>query len=499
MAKFLRDLLGAQEPMFGIALRHLEKASGHSGLDARLIGDILNQSHAVMRRIGLDPADTTGLELYNSLKTHANDKELFKDTSYLGLIIAGKVISFNYKDIQQNKDKEYGIHTTENMKCALQRELVDRYVQHERTEEAVVRQFAKDANLHLCDEEHINIEEEKETEKTMDHKPSILSIGDIFTDAFIKLREDKARIDIDPDGSKRLSMEFGSKPPYERVDIVQAVGPSPNAAVAFSRLGLDSSLMAFLGDDVPGKESLEYLKSEHVNTHPTAVQKDTKSNYYYVLRYGADRTILVKNEDYDYKWQEPEKTPDWIYLSLISDRSWQLHEDLMEYLDKHPDVKLAFQPGTFHFEWGPEKLKRIYARAEIVVMNREEAVLVTGKSYDSIRDLANGLHDLGPQIVVITDGPDGAYASGHWKLIKMPNYPDPAAPVDRTGAGDSFASTIVAALALGESLETALRWAPINSMSVVQQLGAQGGLLTKEKLQEYLAQAPGDYKAEDIS
>jgi sugar/nucleoside kinase (ribokinase family) len=64
-------------------------------------------------------------------------------------------------------------------------------------------------------------------------------------------------------------------------------------------------------------------------------------------------------------------------------------------------------------------------------------------------------------------------------------YPDPAPPVDRTGAGDSFAST--------------LTWAPINSMSVVQYVGAQKGLLTREKLEKYLQDAPEDYKAEKLS
>jgi sugar/nucleoside kinase (ribokinase family) len=494
MAKFLQDLLGAKEPLFGVALKNLERASGHSGLDARLIGDILAEAHSVMRSVGLDPADTTGLELYNTLKAHANDEHLFKETNYVGLLIDGTVVSFNLADIRENVSKTYGVHTTENMQCALQRELVDRYVQHGRTDEKVVAQFADDAGLHRCDEEHINVGKEE----IMD-KPHILSIGDIFTDAFIKLRDDKARIDVEPDGSKRLSMEFGSKPPYERVDIVQAVGPSPNAAVAFSRLGLESSLMAFLGDDQPGKESLTYLRGENVGTELMSMQDGIKSNYYYVLRYGADRTILVKNEDYDYKWQEPKVTPDWIYLSLLSDKAWQLHEDLMAYLEAYSEVKFAFQPGTFHFDWGPEKLRRLYARAEIVVMNREEAVLVTGKSYDSIKDLADGLHELGPKIVVITDGPDGAYASGEGKLIKMPNYPDPAPPLDRTGAGDSFASTIVAALALGEPLETALRWAPINSMSVVQQLGAQAGLLSREKIEGLLQDAPETYHAEDLA
>lgn len=131
-------------------------------------------------------------------------------------------------------------------------------------------------------------------------------------------------------------------------------------------------------------------------------------------------------------------------------------------------------------------------------MNREEAVDVTGKSYDSLRDLANGLHDLGPQIVVITDGPNGSYASYDWKFVTIPNYPDPGPPVDRTGAGDAFASTIVAALALGESMDTALTWAPINSMNVVQEVGAQTGLLSVDKIKEHLKKAPEDYRVTPI-
>jgi ribokinase len=66
--------------------------------------------------------------------------------------------------------------------------------------------------------------------------------------------------------------------------------------------------------------------------------------------------------------------------------------------------------------------------------------------------------------------------------------------VDRTGAGDSFSSTFTVALAQGKSIKEALMWGPINSMSVVQYLGAQKGLLTKEKLEEYLKNAPNSYK-----
>ncbi|HTK39297.1 MAG TPA: hypothetical protein VL362_00350, partial [Patescibacteria group bacterium] len=65
------------------------------------------------------------------------------------------------------------------------------------------------------------------------------------------------------------------------------------------------------------------------------------------------------------------------------------------------------------------------------------------------------------------------------------------------GAGDAFASTIVAALALGETMETALLWAPINSMNVVQKLGAQAGLQTRDEIKAWLKKAPKNYKVTD--
>lgn len=67
MAKFLRDLLEAEEPIFSTSLMQLEKASGRPGADARLIGDITEKTHQSMRELGLDPTNTTGREFYQAL------------------------------------------------------------------------------------------------------------------------------------------------------------------------------------------------------------------------------------------------------------------------------------------------------------------------------------------------------------------------------------------------------------------------------------------------
>ena len=80
----------------------------------------------------------------------------------------------------------------------------------------------------------------------------------------------------------------------------------------------------------------------------------------------------------------------------------------------------------------------------------------------------------------------------------MPAYPDMAPPFERTGAGDAFTSTFVSAIIKGNDMEGALQWAPINSMTVVQKIGAQEGLLSEHHLEEYLKKAPEWYKPSEF-
>ncbi len=108
------------------------------------------------------------------------------------------------------------------------------------------------------------------------------------------------------------------------------------------------------------------------------------------------------------------------------------------------------------------------------------------------------MRERGPQIAVVTDGPRGAYAFDGEAVWFAPPYPDPAPPYERTGAGDAFASTFTSALALGKSVDEALMWGPINSMSVVQKIGAQEGLLPREQLEEFLSNAPEDYRPQKV-
>jgi sugar/nucleoside kinase (ribokinase family) len=329
-------------------------------------------------------------------------------------------------------------------------------------------------------------------------KLDIISIGDVVTDDFIKLEEDQARTYVDEHGTKTLAMEFGTKLPFAGRQVVPAVGNASNAAVALTRMGLETGFVTNVGNDQYGRDMIDALEHNKVNTHLVRINRGKASNYHFVLRLGSERTILIKHEEYDYKWPHlpAADVPKWMYFSSISEHAIPFHDQVSDWLDANPDVKLAFQPGTFQMEAGTERLKRIYQRSEVLVLNREEAADVGGGNHADVHDLINKLHELGPRIVVVTDGPDGAYASDGQNRWKMPLYPDPAPPVDRTGAGDAFASTFVGQLANGNTVEGALQWAPINSMSVCQFVGAQAGLLSEHGLENWLKKAPDWYKPE---
>lgn len=326
-------------------------------------------------------------------------------------------------------------------------------------------------------------------------KLDVLSVGDIVTDAFIKLFDDQAHAYANEHG-KWLAMQFGTKLPFDHAEVIEGVGNASNAAVSFARLGLRSGLVANVGEDKYGRDMISALHKNKVDTRFIRINPDKMSNYHYVLWYKEERTILIKHEEYDYHWPHfrPAEIPKWIYFSSISEHAMPYHDQMADWLEDHPDVKLAFQPGTFQMQAGTERLQRIYARAEVLILNREEAVFVTGGDYHDLHDLFNRMHHLGAKIAVITDGPNGAYASDGHNRLQMPLYPDPAPPYERTGAGDAFASTFVAALIKGNTIEGALQWAPINSMNVVQKVGAQAGLLKEKELEEYLRHSPEWYR-----
>jgi ribokinase len=323
-----------------------------------------------------------------------------------------------------------------------------------------------------------------------------VAIGDITTDAFIKLKDAEELMDH---GVRELCVRFGDKVPYESVTEIRAVGNAANAAVSAHRIGLTSALVAWVGDDEHGKETIETLRAQGVSDEFMTTEAGKQTNYHYVLMYGPERTILIKHEQYECHLPVFAEPPKYLYFSSIAENSLPFHHEVAAYCAAHPETKLVFQPGTFQIKLGAQELKDIYAVTQIFFCNKEEAQEILKTTESDVKKLMEGLRSLGPKIVVVTDGPKGSNILDDDGAWHVPMYPDPAPPVSRTGAGDATASTTVAFIELGMPSREALLRGVINAASVVQGVGAQTKLMSREDIETWYTNRPADFNATPIN
>ncbi len=136
----LSRLLDIDESLCNYSLAQLEKMTGNSGVDIKLLADLFENAHHVMRKLGLDPADTTGHELYASLNSYVKnshfDSDIFDNTDYVIILLDDVYISFNLIDIVENIHHELPFRkgVIAHARRSLTGELIRRYVDHSRTD-----------------------------------------------------------------------------------------------------------------------------------------------------------------------------------------------------------------------------------------------------------------------------------------------------------------------------------------------------------------------------
>ncbi len=355
----------------------------------------------------------------------------------------------------------------------------------------------------------------------MSQEFDFIGIGDVVTDAFISINSvsimDREVVMPGTSGPDLLCMAYGDKIPFESHKVVAGVGNSANASVSATRLGLKTAYVANVGDDAYGKEQINALQENKVNTDFITTHPGEISNFHYVISHNADRTILVKHTEYNYALPDI-GTPKWVYLSSLAENSQPHQIEIADYIaSKDGATKLAFQPGTFQMKLGVQALKPVYEQSTLFFCNVEEAKRILYREVSGLEErvesaeketsrsaavsiLLEEMHKVGPKIPVITDGPGGAYARDEdGSVYFCPMYPDPKPPLERTGAGDSFSSTFTAIYAETGDVQQALLIGPINSMNVVQYIGAQEGLQSREDIQKHLDNKPDYYEVTKIN
>ncbi len=301
-------------------------------------------------------------------------------------------------------------------------------------------------------------------------KFDVVSIGDCVVDTFLRVNE--ATVTFDKNGEHpMLCFAFGSKIPYEELYQLSA-GNAANVAIGSSRLGFKSALYGTVGNDHNSHIILKALNADHVHMDFMSTQKGKPTNFHVVLWHGDERTILIKHQDYSYKLPAGVASAKWIYLTHAGKKGLVLHPQVERVMRAHPEIKMAFNPGTFQLRLGLAKLRPIMRHTEILFVNKEEAEMLVGRNEEVLK-LAHALHAAGPVTVVITDGLKGSYCFHDSELYYIGIYPHK--PIEATGAGDAFSTGFMAARVRNLPVTEALRWGARNGASVATKVGPQAG------------------------
>jgi len=322
-------------------------------------------------------------------------------------------------------------------------------------------------------------------------KYDVLSLGPFRMDCFVTLPEDEV-VEVCSMDRRRC---IGEKIPVSSMKF-SIGGNAANNAVGMSRLGLTAAIVGTIGDGWTEKQAMEILKSEGVETKFTENRAGQQA-FGVIINYQGERTILSYYSHTDCNWPADETLDaSWIYLTSMGDGYEDFYQKAVTFA-KNKNARIAFNPGTRQLKAGLEHLRYAYESAEILFVNKEEAMelLKISDPRFKIQDLLSQVKSIGPKMVVITDGPEGTYAHDGQKFWHMPIVP--CKVVERTGAGDAFGSGFLTAYVQGKSLEEALRWGTVNSASVLEYVGPQEGLLNQSKMQEWIVRSE-PIKVEEI-
>lgn len=308
----------------------------------------------------------------------------------------------------------------------------------------------------------------------------VVTIGDSTIDMFLLIHEATLNCDVKTNECQ-LCFTYADKIPIEGA--VQSIGGNAaNVAVGAKKLGLRSTIVTEVGDDINGLLIADDLGKAGVDTRYVRVCKGKETRYAVVLNYKNERTVLSYHAERTYKLPKLPQTK-LVYFSSLGKTFERIQDGVVAYKKKHPTTILACNPGSYQYTEGIKKTRELLPFVDILFVNKEEAVRLVQKKLE-IPQLIEQLHKKGAKTVVVTDGKVGSYVSEGNGIFTMPSFP--ITVVSRTGAGDAYATGFIAAKLKGFSIEDAMGWGTANASGVIQKFGGQTGLSTTTQIKTIL-------------
>jgi pfkB family kinase len=303
----------------------------------------------------------------------------------------------------------------------------------------------------------------------------IITIGAAVQDVFLSHSPALAPVCESPERCFQR-LELGSKIDVNQIHFSTG-GGATNAAVTFARQGHQTQFMGVVGRDPAGQAVLDALDSESVGTQLVKFSDKYNTGYsVMLLAPNGERTILTYRgasthyHPSDFSLENVQA--DWLYVSNLAGQMQTLSKLFTQARER--GIKICFNPGKKELAQR-ELLLGLLQDVDILTVNKEEMQqLVEGSDLESL--IRHGLY-LVPTLLV-TDGANGSMASDGKTIVRAGMYEDVPA-VDRTGAGDAFASGFLSRWAEGGSLRDSVIFASANSSAVVAKISAKAGILHK--------------------
>ncbi len=254
-------------------------------------------------------------------------------------------------------------------------------------------------------------------------------------------------------------------------------GKGANQAVAAARLGAEVVMIGRVGDDTFGTDILENFKANRVNTSNVKPVTHSESGTAHIILAEGDNSIVVVEA------ANREVTPAYVDEAAEAIRNADIvliQQEIPEETVIHVSQLCAKYKTPLLLNPAPARAvpQEVIDNASYITPNEHEAeILFKGmKPAEALRQHPNKLF--------ITEGSKGVrYYDGNEEVV-VPTYKVEA--VDTTGAGDTFNAAFAVALAEGKSIQDSVRFANRAASLSVTKFGAQGGMPTRDEVEESL-------------
>lgn len=253
-------------------------------------------------------------------------------------------------------------------------------------------------------------------------------------------------------------------------------GKGANQAVAAARLGSKVQMVASVGTDSFGKELVENLESNAVNTNGVILSDGTATGIANILlSEGDNRIIVVPGANHALTLEHIEKMKETIRQSKFVMMQLEIPIPVIEYslkLCSELNIPVLLNPapaGGFQ--------KEFMDYIAYLTPNETECEVIFGLDMEAVLEKY-------PNKLIVTLGSEGArYFDGEKHVIVEGFKTD---VVDTTGAGDTFNGALAHALAQGLDLESAVQYANAAASLSVEKFGAQGGMPAHDDVKKRL-------------